>query len=213
MDDVFGGVVAPEIVDLLKGMVRDRWSSSGFVMGRDADLPHALEDMVGHTFVAAADRAGTLPQLADELFAASRVITTHAELRNALGARLEPAESRARLLEEVFAGQVMPLTLTILRRIVTSDRHRSIVAAINYVAEFAAQRRDLMVAVATAAVPLSDEQMERLRAALQKKYGQGVQLHVAVDPAVVGGLHIAVGAEVYDGTLATRIENVRREIG
>lgn len=213
VEDVFGATMAPEVVDLLKGMVRDRWSGTGAVVGHDADLPHALEDMVGHTFVAAAERAGTVAELADELFEVGRVLASESGLRNSLGGTWDPAEERSRLMEAVFGGQVMPLTLSILRRIVVSDRHRSVTAAIRYMAEFAAERRDLIIAVVTAAIPLSDTQIERLRAVLREKYGRGLQLHVAVDPAVVGGLHISVGPEVYDGTLATRIERVRRQVG
>ncbi|NCD16373.1 MAG: F0F1 ATP synthase subunit delta [Actinobacteria bacterium] len=213
VEDVFGGTMAPEVVDLLKGMARSRWSGTGDVVGQDADLPHALEDIVGHTFVAAAERAGTVSELADELFEVGRVLAAESGLRNALGGTMETAEERVGLLEDVFGGHVMPLTLAILRRVVSSDRHRSITAAIRYMAEFAAERRDLVIAVVTAAIPPNDDQLARLRAVLQEKYGRGLQLHVAVDPAVVGGLHISVGPEVYDGTLATRIERVRRHVG
>ncbi|MGM0385208.1 MAG: F0F1 ATP synthase subunit delta [Actinomycetota bacterium] len=213
VEDLFGGVVAPEIVELLQGMARARWSATGDVMGRDADMAHALEDIVGHTFVAAAERADTVTSLADELFEVERVLTNESELRNALRGKRETAPERVQLLDAVFGEHVMPLTMSVLRRIVASERHRSLTAAIRYMAEFAAERRDLTVAVVTAAIPLTDVQIERLRAVLRKNYGRRLQLHLAVDPAVVGGLHVAVGHEVYDGTLTTRIENVRRHVG
>lgn len=208
VEDVFGEKFAPEIVDLLKGMVRDRWAGLN-----EDDLPHALEDLVAHTFIAAGERAGTVTRLADELFEVGRVLAKETALRNALGGRMETAEERADLLEAVLGGQIMPLTMSVLRRIVMSDRHKSITAAIRYMAQFAAERRDLVVAVVTAAIPPTSAQIERLRAVLGEKYGKSLQLNIAVDPAVVGGLHIAVGHEVYDGTLATRIEKARRHVG
>ena len=208
MEDVFGGRAAPELVDLLKGMVRGRWGGPN-----GDDLPQALEDLVAHTFVAAAERTSTVPQLANELFEVGRVLAKESGLRNALRGTMESAEERANLLEAVLGDHVMPLTLSVLRRIVISGRYRSITAAIRDMAEFAAERQNRVVAVVTAAIPPTSAQIERLRAVLSEKYGRAIQLHVAVDPAVVGGLHISVGPDVYDGTLATRIERVRRQVG
>jgi F-type H+-transporting ATPase subunit delta len=39
-----------------------------------------------------------------------------------------------------------------------------------------------------------------------------VRLNVAVDPAVLGGVHVRIGDEVIDGTVAARMENASRAI-
>jgi F-type H+-transporting ATPase subunit delta len=59
---------------------------------------------------------------------------------------------------------------------------------------------------------LSEEQSQRLRAALGRIHHRDVQLNVTVDPAIVGGLEVRVGDEVIDGTLSTRIEAARRRL-
>jgi F-type H+-transporting ATPase subunit delta len=37
-------------------------------------------------------------------------------------------------------------------------------------------------------------------------------LNVAVDPAVLGGVHVKIGDEVIDGTVASRMEQARRAL-
>jgi F-type H+-transporting ATPase subunit delta len=49
-------------------------------------------------------------------------------------------------------------------------------------------------------------------AALSKLKGRDVRLNVAVDPAVLGGIHVVIGDEVIDGTIATRLEAAHRAI-
>ncbi len=65
----------------------------------------------------------------------------------------------------------------------------------------AARRRQLLVAAVTAAAPLSAAQAERLAAVLERTYGREVRLTVAVDPEVIGGLRVQVGAQVVDATV------------
>ena len=64
----------------------------------------------------------------------------------------------------------------------------------------AAERREQLTAVVTAAVPLDDAQRHRLAQALSGIYGKPVQVNVILDPEVVGGIRVQVGDEVVDGT-------------
>ncbi len=76
----------------------------------------------------------------------------------------------------------------------------------------AARRRQLLVAAVTAAAPISAAQAARLTAVLGRTYGREVRLTVAVDPEVVGGLRVQVGAQVVDATMLTRLDDVRRRL-
>ena len=46
----------------------------------------------------------------------------------------------------------------------------------------------------------------------RRRSGDNVQINVVVDPDVVGGLRVAIGDEVIDGTLATRLDDAQRRI-
>ena len=66
-----------------------------------------------------------------------------------------------------------------------------------------------MIAVVTAVVPLTQEQLARVARILETRYGRKVQINVSVDPEVVGGMRIAIGDDVMDGTISTRLDAVR----
>ncbi len=55
-------------------------------------------------------------------------------------------------------------------------------------------------------------QHPRLADALSRLKGRTVRLNVAVDPAVLGGVHVRIGDEVIDGTVASRMEQARRAL-
>jgi len=58
-------------------------------------------------------------------------------------------------------------------------------------------------------VALSEEQQQRLTAALSELYGRAINLRTAIDPGVLGGLVIRVGDEVIDGSVAARLAQAR----
>lgn len=56
------------------------------------------------------------------------------------------------------------------------------------------------------ALPISDEQVSGLRAALEAKYSRKVNTQVEVDPHLIGGVRIVVGDKVIDATVRGRLD-------
>lgn len=67
-------------------------------------------------------------------------------------------------------------------------------------------RRTAKVQSAAALLP---EQQTAIRADLGRKYGAGLDVSFAQDPALLGGLRVQVGSDVYDGSVRARLENLR----
>jgi F-type H+-transporting ATPase subunit delta len=55
------------------------------------------------------------------------------------------------------------------------------------------------------AVPLSQELSAKTKAALEKTYGPGLNISFGVNPALIGGVRIKVGSDVYDGSVQARL--------
>jgi F-type H+-transporting ATPase subunit delta len=64
----------------------------------------------------------------------------------------------------------------------------------------------------TTAVPLPDDQRERLRQELREKYKKEPVLTTKVDPALLGGLVVKVGDWLYDASVRTRLTNIRKQL-
>jgi F-type H+-transporting ATPase subunit delta len=67
-------------------------------------------------------------------------------------------------------------------------------------------RRTAKVESATA---LSPEQQAEIRAGLGGKYGPGLNVSFGQNPALVGGLRVQVGSDVFDGSVRARLDNLR----
>lgn len=58
------------------------------------------------------------------------------------------------------------------------------------------------------AVALSPEMQADVTNRLARIYGQGLNISFAQNPALLGGLRIKVGSDVYDGSVQARLENL-----
>jgi F-type H+-transporting ATPase subunit delta len=197
--------VGEETLDLVSGLVRSRWS-------RSRDLTDALEELSYSADLIDAQRANALDEVEDELFRFGRIVTGSSELRAALSDKAASNQAKAELLRSLLGGRVNPVTERIVVRLVTHPRGRSLETGIDALSKLAAARRNRMVAVVVSAVPLSDQQKERLGAALAKLYGRQVHLNLDVDPTVLGGITVRVGDEVINGTIADRLDEAARRM-
>jgi F-type H+-transporting ATPase subunit delta len=65
--------------------------------------------------------------------------------------------------------------------------------------------RDRHAAVVESAVPLPDDLRDGLQADLALIYGSGLEASFKEDPALIGGVRIQVGSDVYDGSVRARL--------
>jgi len=96
--------------------------------------------------------------------------------------------------------------------VVGSGRGRDLPAIIDRLVARASQSKDLAVAEVRSAVALTDDQQARLRAALANATGHEVNLKVVIDPSVVGGLVATVGDTVIDGSVRTRVDQLKSRL-
>lgn len=67
------------------------------------------------------------------------------------------------------------------------------------------ERRTAMVESAT---PVSDALVQTVRSSLTQRYGAGLNISFAVNPALIGGLRVKVGSDVFDGSVRARLNQL-----
>jgi F-type H+-transporting ATPase subunit delta len=198
------GSARPEVADVVADLVSQRWSA-------EDDLTEALEELGFWAQLAAADAAGQLERVEEELFQLTRALVDQREVRQALSDSTASAQRRSALAEHLVAGKVADGTARIARRAAASPRRR-FVETLTHVGDLAAARRRRVIASVTSRTELTAAQRERLAAILAQSYGSDIQVNVSVDPGVIGGLRVQVGPDVVDSTVLSRLDDARRRL-
>ena len=155
---------------------------------------------------------GTLDEVEDELFRFARSFESSDALRNTLTDDMIPAGKRQAIVEDLLGGRATPTTTQLISMVVGSGRARDLPAIIDKLVERASSEKELEFAEVRSAVALTADQEARLKAALVNATGKQVNLKVVVDPSVLGGLVATVGDTVIDGTVRTRIDQLKSRL-
>jgi F-type H+-transporting ATPase subunit delta len=119
---------------------------------------------------------GTLDEVEDELFRFARSYESSDALRTTLTDENLPAEKRQAIVEDLLGGKATTTTVQLVSMVVGSGRGRDLPAIVDSLVERASTAKQLDVAEVRTAVPLTDDQLDRLKAALENATGTSLNL-------------------------------------
>lgn len=172
--------------------------------------------MTNNTLNAYADAAfaiasaeGELSEVEDELFRFSRIVQGNDELRETLSNQRLPVERRQQIVEDLLEGRATRSTLAIISLLVNVGRAGDLPKIVETLSSRSVRVTGTQVAEVRSAVPLSEDQIANLTQALKARTNQDVTVRNIVDPKVMGGIVTQIGDSVLDGSVRTRLNQLR----
>jgi F-type H+-transporting ATPase subunit delta len=205
ISNLFGKNIKAEAQALLATAASLRWSSP-------AELADAVEQLAVEAQSAAAEKSNEQESLESELFDFARVLIANPDLRQGLNTSADSDEGKLALLDAVVKGKYASSTHTLLQKVVTLRRGRSIDATLAAYSHYVSTRNNRLIAHVKSAVAISDDQLKKLVAALSKQMGKEVHVNVEIDPKVLGGISIRYADDVIDGTIFNRLAEAGRAL-
>jgi F-type H+-transporting ATPase subunit delta len=144
-----------------------------------------------------------------EKFAA--MMAESADLNRMVRSPVFGAEERSRALAAVLAkAGIGGLASNFLMFVTANRRLFSIGEIIRDFRKLVARWKGEVTAEVTAAEKLSDAHLEAIKSALKSITGEkSVDLHVKIDPAIIGGLTVKLGSRMVDSSLRTKLNAIK----
>jgi F-type H+-transporting ATPase subunit delta len=152
---------------------------------------------------------GNVAEVEDELFRLGRIVETNEELRSTLTDPHLPVERRAQIVEDLLDGRATPTTVSFVSMLVSANRITDLPDIAAELVRRTADATGQTVAEVRTAVALTDDQITQLAAALKARTNTDVTIRNIVDPTVLGGVVTQIGDSVLDGTVRTRLNQLR----
>ncbi|MXW96534.1 MAG: ATP synthase F1 subunit delta [Acidimicrobiaceae bacterium] len=163
--------------------------------------------------LAVARAEGAQAEVEDELARFAEALRSSDELQSTLADSVIDVERRLQITEDLLAGQALPATAALVSLVVGSGRGGELVEIIDAAIDRAAAGRNRRVARVRSAVELTGEQRSRLTEAIKASSGLEVEIQAIVDPSVVGGVVTEIGDDVIDGSVRSRLQQMRSGLG
>ncbi len=174
-------------------------SQSGGLAGRYAA---ALYDL--------ADEQNQLDHTVEQAAALARMIDENPDFRRLLDSKLIDIKQSITAARDVLRSQGFSPIIERTVCVVAANRRlgqlRAILAAF---AALVAAKRGVVAARVISAHPLTLPQREAVRARLIEAGYGNVDIHEQVDPSLLGGLVVKIGARLYDNSIKSRLQRLK----
>jgi F-type H+-transporting ATPase subunit delta len=156
---------------------------------------------------------GAAEATAKQLDAFDEAYAESAELRTFLASPAVTVEAKHAVLEKI-TGRLRASKIIRNFLFVIADHRRThlipeIVAALQQILR---QRQGVAEAEISSAVELSAAQKKELAATLARLTGKKIETKYSLDPALLGGAVVRIGDTIYDGSLRSRLNEMRARL-
>ena len=169
-----------------------------------------LVDRYAAALYALAEDNNALDAVVSDIDGLGRLIDASADFRRLLGSPLIDVnvarQAALAVLEQEGFGKLVRDLVGVVANNRRLNHLREIVQAFG---ALVAERRGIVTAHVASAHPLNDVQRHQLRARLIEAGFGNVNIHESLQPELLGGLVVRVGARLYDTSLKSRLQRLQ----
>lgn len=148
-----------------------------------------------------------------DLAAILAAVRDHADLAAVLSSRTVPDDARRKVVLAVAERLGCQAPVGKLLALLAERRRLALLPDVAAVyEERLLDYQNIARADVLTAVPLSPQTQEALHASLARATGRQIEMKVAVNPSLVGGVIARVGSTVYDGSVRTQLKKMRDQL-
>jgi F-type H+-transporting ATPase subunit delta len=169
-----------------------------------------LTDRYAAALYAHAEDQHALDAVVAEMEGLGQLIDTSADFRRLLESPLIDVNQATRAATAVLEQQGFGKQVRDFVGVITANRRlRNLRAIVTAFAALVAERRGIITAHVASAHPLNDVQRQQLRARLIEAGYGNVNILESVEPDLLGGLVVRIGARLYDTSLKSRLQRLQ----
>ena len=157
-----------------------------------------------------AEEKGRVDDYLSDLKIVCDVIDENKDLQSVIKHPQISTKDKKNTFINIFKGNIDADLLSFLLILIEKDRIIYLREKFNEFEKIVLENKDIITGVVKTTHALSDEQYDKLILNLEKKYNKKVLLTEIVDERIIGGVYLKVNDQVIDGTLKTRIDELKK---
>jgi F-type H+-transporting ATPase subunit delta len=157
-----------------------------------------------------ADQKGKAEEYLDELSKIISLIYDNEEFMLTIKHPHLSTFKKKEVFESVFKGKIDDEILAFFLILIEKDRLMDLKGIEQEMNKIHLDKNKTVSALVKTVVPLTYEERAALKDKLESKYNKKVIFKEKIDKDIIGGVFIKVGNDIIDGTIKSRLEDIRR---
>lgn len=150
---------------------------------------------------------GILERVKDELCCLRELLISIPRLKDFLNNPGISKDSKKGIVSELLNNNLSPVTKNHLNLIIDEERQGLLIDIIGEFCRLVRKAEKVQVLV-TSFAPLPDEIAKRLSRELSLALGKDLELNLAVDDSILGGIILRIGDRIIDGSIRGRLQRL-----
>ena len=171
-----------------------------------------IADRYAQALFEVGEETQTTSELYQELSELVKILNENNDFYNFLKSPLISCEDKKTVMKNIFENQLSDSMNNFLKIVIDKDRMSVIEKIKESYKRLLNDKNNVLEGTAITAVALSEEEIKDLEKNLSKKYNKNVTLTNVVDEAILGGVLVKLGNEEIDGTVRTRLSNIKKQL-
>ncbi|MGE5626826.1 MAG: F0F1 ATP synthase subunit delta [Solirubrobacterales bacterium] len=118
--------------------------------------------------------------------------------------------NKKKLFEDLFKGKIEDDILSFLNLLIEKKRILELSNMLVQMEKIYLEKHDTSIAEVTTVLPLAADEKDELINKLQKKFNKKIILQEVIDKEILGGVYVKVDNEVIDGTIKSKLEEMKK---
>ena len=172
-------------------------------------LLNTITTPYAEAFLQVAESRKEVDQVVDQAKAVLALWNDCPELSGAMASPVLEVEAKKAALQKLFANQVTPSFLNLLKLLADRQRIGVLDAVLERLIELYREQRNIALATVTSAAELSEQQQTALQKKVQAVANTDkLEINLKIDPDLIGGFVVNVGSKVIDASVAGQVRRL-----
>jgi F-type H+-transporting ATPase subunit delta len=152
-----------------------------------------------------------LPGIVEDMRTLLWALREAPDLREFLRAPEVPFAEKGAFLDKVFSSVLSLETREFIKYLISKRREDCLSDIANYI-RVVYSHGEVVDVVLRSTFPLELDVVERIKAAMAKRFRKSVNLYMELDPDLLGGVQISVGNKIIDGSVRHRLSEMKKQL-
>jgi len=156
-----------------------------------------------------AEKKGKVDEYLRDLREICDLIDSNQDFRQVIKHPLVNTTKKKQIFNDLFKGKIDEELLSFMIVLIEKGRILHLKEKLNQMENIDLERRNIIKGVVKTAIPLLSEELEQLKVIFEKKYDKTILFDTKLDKSLLGGVYVKVGNDVIDGTVKSKIEEMK----
>ena len=140
----------------------------------------------------------------------SSMINESADLKRLLESPTINGRKKFEILKQIFAKDLNKISIQFLELVAKNKREAYLTGILHYFVVLFKKDKNIMDAVITTSIALTDTQKEKVIQVLKNTYKAEIELTQKVDPSIIGGFIVRIEDKQLDSSIIRKLSDIKQ---